>query len=96
MVLGTVAAQLPSQVRRGAVQRFPDAAAAAVVRRGLPHAGAEVLDGAVAPRDVHEPVRTHGDHHRQQLLQGAEVPGGRPRVDPDRDAVRRRGTVGPE
>ena len=93
VVLGAVGAHLHGQVRRGGAARLPAPRAAPVVRRGAAHAGARALDGAPAARHVHQPLRPHRGHDREQLLHGARAPGRRDAADPDRPRLRRRGAA---
>jgi len=45
------------------------------VRGGVPDARARLLDEAAAARDVHQSVRAHRDHDREQLLHAARLSG---------------------
>ncbi|PYO26842.1 MAG: hypothetical protein DMD86_19050 [Candidatus Rokuibacteriota bacterium] len=93
VVLGALRPDVHGEVRRGAGRRLPVLEAPPLVRRGLPDTGARVLDATAAPRDVHESVRTHGGHHREQLPHGRALPGGRAGSGPHRAGVRRRGAA---
>ena len=95
VVLGALGPELHDQVRRGRPRRLPGAPAAALVRRGVSDARSDLLDETAAARDVHQSLWADGDHHRQQLLHGADLPGERAAGDPDRRSVRRRAAARP-
>src|SRR6185437_2841836 len=73
VVLGTVGAQLPREVRCREGRGLPGAQTGDVVRRGAPDAFSHLLDEARAASTVHEPLWAYRGHHRFELFYGTRV-----------------------